>query len=267
MTPLDLGITSDTYRPRSALRTAISRVLDFLLACAGLRLRCVPLDGWHVGYIQRLGFTPKTVVDVGVAGGTEELYRSFPDAFHVLVEALPEFEPDLRDILNRFAGEYHLTALGDTQGKAVLQVNPKSPERSSLMERAAAEKPQVLLSSRTVPLTTLDRLLKERRWIPPFGLKMDAEGMELAIIRGAREFLRQTQFVIAELPVADRFTNGYTFADFIRLMDVHGFRICDVLEVGRNPVFETSFIDVVFRRIAGGSLGPAAGGKPSSRKA
>lgn len=267
MTPLDLGITPSTYRPRSAIRVAISRVVDFLLACAGLRLRCVPLDGWHVGYIRQLGFTPKTVVDVGVGRGTEVLYRSFPDAFHVLIEPLVEFEPDLQKILNRYKGEYHLTALGDTRGTSVLYVDPKWPERSSLMERAAPEKPEVPLSSRTVPVTTLDALLQERKWVPPFGLKLDIEGAEDMVIRGAQEFLRHTQFVIAELPVADRFFGGYMFADFIKMMDEREFRICDFLEVGRNPAFDISFVDVIFRRTDHIDIDTTAGGTSKGGRA
>jgi FkbM family methyltransferase len=176
---------------------------------------------------------------------------------------LTEFEADLRRILTRYRGEYHLTALADEPGTATIQVDLKRLERSSLRERAEPEKPEGLVSSRIVPVTTLDALLQAHKWVPPFGLKLDTEGSEDAVIRGAREFLRHTQFVIAEVPVADRFRGGYTFADFIGLMDERGFRVCDFLEVGRNSDFDTSFADMVFRRADPLEGDPAAGGTPN----
>lgn len=34
---------------------------------------------WDSTYLKRLGFRPRTVVDVGVAYGTPELYEAFPE--------------------------------------------------------------------------------------------------------------------------------------------------------------------------------------------
>src|SRR5208283_1372595 len=48
--------------------------------------------------LSTLGFRPRTVIDVGVATKTEELYRAFNEADILLVEPLAEFEPFLRDI-------------------------------------------------------------------------------------------------------------------------------------------------------------------------
>src|SRR5262245_52875429 len=42
-------------------------------------------------HLKERGFTPRTVIDVGVARGTDDLYEAFPDAKHLLIEPLGEF--------------------------------------------------------------------------------------------------------------------------------------------------------------------------------
>src|SRR5512145_2984202 len=60
--------------------------------------------------LRELGFRPDIVIDVGVAKGTDDLYRAFPDSFFLLMEPLKEFEADLKRILVRHRGDYVLAA-------------------------------------------------------------------------------------------------------------------------------------------------------------
>jgi hypothetical protein len=46
-------------------------------------------------------------------------------------------------------------------------------------------------------------------------LKIDAEGSQLEVIRGATETLSQTSFIIAEVSVSPRFPGSYRFAEFL----------------------------------------------------
>jgi hypothetical protein len=56
----------------------------------------------------RLGFEPRTVIDVGVAYATSELYEQFPGAQILLVEPLAEFEPFLQRIAGKYNAQYVL---------------------------------------------------------------------------------------------------------------------------------------------------------------
>jgi len=96
---------------------------------------------------------------------------------------------------------------------------------------------------------TLDGLLEKYSLQPPFGLKIDTEGFELEVVEGGAHFLRNTEFVIAEVATIQRVEGGYSFFDFIRAMDEHGFRICDILANGRleNPP-ELYMVDALFCR-------------------
>ena len=71
------------------------------------------------------------------------------------------------------------------------------------------------------------------------------------MIAGATELLTETEFVIAEISMRPkRFDENYSFAEFIALMDEHGFRLCDILDAPRlQRAVELQYIDGMFRRV------------------
>jgi len=94
---------------------------------------------------------------------------------------------------------------------------------SSFLARTDRTSSGKQVEKREVAVKTLDTLMEEYGFEPPFGLKIDTEGFEDQVVRGATNFLRRTQFVIAEVSVAERFLESYTFAEFTELMDENDF--------------------------------------------
>ena len=88
------------------------------------------------------------------------------------------------------------------------------------------------------------------------GLKIDTEGFEDRVIKGAAQFLAETQFVIVEVNVEKRFDDTY-FLEFISLMDSSGFVLCDILDGSKpDPTGSVVFLDLLFwRRHRDGSDG------------
>jgi FkbM family methyltransferase len=218
--------------------------------------------GWSPVNLRKAGFSPQTIVDVGVgADGTPQLYEAFPEAFLILIEPLKEHEPQLKAILKEYEGEYFLTAVGAREENLIINVEPNKSGRSSIYSRTDFTSTGDLVEKREIPVTTLDLLMKKHNFRPPFGLKIDTEGFEYQVIEGAPNFLRETQFVIAEVSVARRFTKGYSFAEFIGIMDKNGFSLCDILHAQkpRAPASELRFVDAMFKRA---DLAPT---RPSSR--
>ena len=204
--------------------------------------------GWRPENLRKPGLAPATVIDVGVARGTPNLYDAFPEAHLVLIEPLAEFEPDLARIARRRGGEYVLGAVGAAPGRAEIYVNPAMLFESSLLVhewRPPAE--HETLERREIEVTTLDALRAERGWRAPFGLKIDVEGYEHRVIEGAAGLLAETEFVIAEVSVTRPFTGGISFADFIALMDHHGFAVHDLLDGLKRGNGGVEFVDAMFR--------------------
>lgn len=124
-----------------------------------------------------------------------------------------------------------------------MDVVPGRTGRSSFLERTDLTATQGAVEKREVPMRTLDALVEEGGFQAPFGLKIDAEGFEDQVIKGAPRLLRDTEFVVAELSVAERFRDSYAFSDFTEMMDAAGFYLWDILNVGGKR-----FVDVAFRK-------------------
>ena len=203
--------------------------------------------GWRPENLRKPGLAPATVIDVGVARGTPNLYDAFPDAHFVLIEPLIEFEEDLKRIARRRGGEYVLAAVGAAPGRAEIYVNPEMLYASSmLVNEWRPPQEHEALERREIEVTTLDALRLERGWKGPFGLKVDAEGYERRVIEGAATLLPETEFVIAEVSITRPFTGGTTFADFIALMDRHGFAVHDLLDGLKRGNGGVEFVDLMF---------------------
>jgi FkbM family methyltransferase len=207
----------------------------------------MPTD-WNPKKLKKFGFNPKTIIDVGAGSGTTELFKVFPEAYYVLIEPLKEYEQNLQSILKKYKGEYFLTAIGNKTGRIEINVEPGFLERTSIKEPSKltlAVKGETV--AREIPITTLDALQKKHQFRSPFGLKIDTEGYDLQVVKGARELLYQTEFVIAEVSVAKRFEDSYSFAEFIGLMDKNNFALCEILYAYRRSN-KLIYVDCLFVR-------------------
>jgi FkbM family methyltransferase len=186
---------------------------------------------------------PHTIFDVGVASGTPWLYDAFPNAYFVLVEPVRENIPRMQAILRGVTGTYVLAAAGSRHGTASINIEPERRGMTSLLERTDMTASGSQLEPRDVPVVTLDSIARGQGVRPPFGLKIDTEGFELEVIRGAREVLMKTDFVIAETSTTgERFVSGYAADDLINELRMNGFVVADVLRTTRR------FADLLFLR-------------------
>jgi len=71
-----------------------------------------------LNHMRGQGFIPQSVIDVGVANGTKDLYEAFPNAQFVLVEPLREFEPYMQSLQKKYKVRYELAAAASTLGSS-----------------------------------------------------------------------------------------------------------------------------------------------------
>jgi methyltransferase, FkbM family len=197
-------------------------------------------------YLQKFSFSVSTIFDVGVYEGTPELYKAFPKCDLVLIDPLPESLVLVEDVLNGRAHKYYQTALGDSEGEATLSMSGPS---SSLMERIDGVQGE---QSTRVRVTTLDAISAGHQG--PFGLKIDTEGYEMEVLKGASKTLEQCEFVITEASMRRRFSGGYAFSELIGLMASHGFEAAEVISHPRH----NRLSDVLFVRKDSRHLEPKA---------
>ncbi len=187
-------------------------------------------------YLRRFGFSIATLIDVGVADGTPALYAAFPGVPLVLVDPLPEVARVAAALRAQGRAARHVAAaLGAVAGRACFGVVPDRASRSGFHDRTALTAGPTVRKIE-VAVETLDRVAAGLA--PPFGLKIDTEGHELEVLRGAAATLDRTAFVQMEVSVKHRFVGGYRFADAIAARAGHGFVLLDILNLApRSPKF------------------------------
>ena len=118
-------------------RQLVKRALRFTLAaCGPMTNRIVSTALWTAGLdtLKARGFSPRTVFDIGVATGTDELYDAFPDATYYLVDPTRESRLHMERIASRLNARICNFALGDTEGSGRSRSGPTTSRarRSSL---------------------------------------------------------------------------------------------------------------------------------------
>ena len=184
-----------------------------------------------ISHLHVVGVRPASVLDVGVATGTPELYRIFPDARYLLVDPLEENEPHMKAILERLKGEYVVAAAAAKSGTMRMNVSadPRRLWGASLF--ATQHEQGAEMVERTVPTVRLDDVLAERKFEPPFLIKIDAEGAELEVLKGAEDALQRTLAVILEVAlVRDSSRIGVPLlAEVVDFMAARGFEASDIV--------------------------------------
>lgn len=189
----------------------------------------------HSKYFRGYGFTAPTIIDVGVMEGTPFLYKSFPKAKFVLIDALHESEALVAARWgDKIAYDFHCTALGAEAGTVEMDVVSEGLARSTINARLDGFAGTG--TRRKMDVVPLDDIMGD--YAGPFGLKIDTEGHELSVLKGATKTLRQCEFVITETSIKKRFEGGYRFSDAVAFMASQGFEVYSFLSgLTRAPRF------------------------------
>lgn len=202
--------------------------------------------GFHVSeerysarYLARYGFQIATFIDVGVFKGTPVFYDLFRDRKMVLFDPQPGTFQRVGPSLESREIDFELipVALGASVGRLQLAVNGPS---SSFLDRIGGRQ---ALQTVEVDVVPLDSVVAEKGYSGPFGIKIDTEGFEIEVIRGASDTLKDTAFVFAEASLRRRFRGGYAFSDLVGEMAENGFHVADVIpHAAHNRLADVLFV-------------------------
>ena len=196
-------------------------------------------------HLRKLGFKPKTVIDVGVAKGTPELYSSFPDSFILLIEPLKECEKYLINILTQYNGTYILAAAGKNNGEVVFNVHNSHMEGSSIYKETMG--PDQDGYEVKVPIVLIDDFLRDNMINGPYLIKIDVQGAELEALEGAKNALLQSEVVVLEVSLFEFMKGAPQLYDVVSYMKSHGFVAYDIIHGWNRPLDNAlGQVDIVF---------------------
>ncbi|MCI0467960.1 MAG: FkbM family methyltransferase [Beijerinckiaceae bacterium] len=171
-------------------------------------------------FFRAAGLPAGTVIDVGVQEETAELRQAFPDLRHILFEPVAEFHPALH---RNYAGmDYVLVpaALSDRDGTEYLHkyaIDGGKISHSTLVDERSGE------AVKTVAAMRLDSFMKGRADPKPYLLKLDVDGLEIEILRGAEGIWDDIGCIIIE-------ANRLNIAERLNFLLSKRFKLFDIVD-------------------------------------
>jgi len=191
------------------------------------------------------GVPVRSVLDVGVQGGTKPLMSAFPKVPHYLFEPVDAYFDVIRSAYADFEHTLIHVALSDVDGEAwqvgISRDNSGQITHSQISDRPVSVdvEPQ-LVQCKAIRKARLDSVLTGYSPPRPWLLKVDVDGHEIPILRGAAETLRNASIVIVEATVSSIVARA-------EVLQQSEFHLCDIVDL--SYYYGTlSQVDLVFVR-------------------
>lgn len=184
---------------------------------------------------------PDVIIDVGANKGkwTATTRKIWPKAAYILVDATPY--PGMMNTSN--TRSIHVELLDSTAH--TMPWYSISGTGDSMHQELTHHFKHVTPKMRKT--TTLDAIVNLKANERVF-LKIDAQGAELPILRGAKKVLQSTDFVLLEIPFFGKYNKGVAdFVQHVKELQEMGFDVYDIVEKHYVKTFLVQ-IDVIFIR-------------------
>jgi FkbM family methyltransferase len=174
----------------------------------------------HAEYLKKMDVAPKVIYDLGacVLHWTNRAVEAWPDAKYFAFEGMREAE-----FLYQEKGiPYHIAVMSDEVGKPVdFHYNPNHPGGNSYYPEGNTS----LFKVEKRYTDTLDNVVAERGFPLPSLIKMDIQGAELDVLKGAEKCLAHADNLILELQHTE-YNKGAPLKDeVIKYLKKKGFKL------------------------------------------
>jgi FkbM family methyltransferase len=225
----------------------VSSIAARLPATSAAKRNLVTTAFWHlqdVAYtrLRDAGFDPKYIIDIGACSGdwSRSVRQIFPKPAMLLVEARQEEEPALRSACEAIGNaSFNICLLGSTKSDAV--AFSLTDTGSSLFP----ERSNVAQEKTVLPMMTLDTIAAPKA---PTFIKIDVQGAELEILKGAPKTMEVCEVIQLEVALLNYNEGAPTAAEVITFMDQSGFAFFDVAGFVRPLDKHLIQLDLLFVR-------------------
>jgi len=197
------------------------------------------------------GVAPRRIVDGGACKGdwTRLARHVFPQTEVLMIEPQSRHAQTLERLCRelgpglRFAPQLVGPVEVDAVDFVVLDDAGGGTGSSVLPENSDVPRHVVKL-----PMTTLDRLVESTGFGAPDFIKLDVQGYEIEVLKGAARSLSTADFVLLEVSIWPYNAGGPLVAEVLAQMDQRGFQAYEVFDLTRRPDGVLVQMDMLFVR-------------------
>jgi FkbM family methyltransferase len=184
--------------------------------------------------------------DVGAFRGSfaVDILEMFPGSRGTLFEPSDENALAIEERLGHDPRiELRRVALSDAEGERTFTFFPDAPAIGSLLERLS---PSPRRERRSIAATTIDRVWEQAGEVDLDLIKVDTQGEDLAVLKGAQRALSmQIPVLIVEAIFVRRYSGQSPPHELLAFAAEHGYRLVHLLNVNHTRAGELAWADFV----------------------
>ena len=186
------------------------------------------------------GFYPNNILDIGCHKGTwtQEVLKVFHKSNYILFDAITYIE--IQELLNTYNNiQYYNELLGEKEDEVIWYQKKNSgdsifKERTNIYSECLEIKKTTKLLDNIIPENIYDLI------------KLDVQGSEIPILKGATKTIKHTSFIILEIQFMGKYNNSVPiFLEHIKYMDTINYILYDIVEIHKvnNIIIQ---VDIIF---------------------
>lgn len=183
--------------------------------------------------LKKLNFEPKHIVDIGANHGTwtRETLQYFPEAYYTLLEPQEWLKESFQDILQtNDKVQFHPVGAGEKKGSFLFTIVDR--DDSCSFRYTKEEALNAGFKQLEIPVVTLNELLFASEIPVPDIIKIDAEGLDIEVLKGASDFFGKTEIFMVEAGVVIKsFDNN--ILKLMNFMDDNGYKLFEITDLNR----------------------------------
>ncbi len=184
--------------------------------------------------LAKLGFKPIQIFDVGAYQGdfTKLCLKYFPGSKVACFEVLEPRVKQLNQMASQDSAVEVFPMLLGSESKEKVEFNEAETASSILVEHV-----QQNFTVKSYPMRTVDSIVYEHfNSCPPDLLKLDVQGYELEVLKGAEKSLTQTQIILAEINLLDIHKDVPLLAEVVGWLNKRDWVAYDICGLTRRPL-------------------------------
>jgi len=177
----------------------------------------------------KLGFNPLHIVDVGANRGnwTRTARKYFGESYYTLFDPQEEMRAALDDLTQDPKVQFHCMGAGPVNSS--MKLTEHNRDDSFTFALSDSEATTLGRKQRDVPVVKLDDFLPTLGLPTPEIIKIDAEGWDLEVIKGAERTAQNAEIILMEASVMNKIFKNNVH-DVILEMEPRGFTLFDITE-------------------------------------